>query len=110
MKTGNIFDNVPLKAENEIFEDLLTTHSFRIERIISTGQSSPPGEWFDQENDEWVLLLKGCAEILYEGDKGTIKMIEGSYLFIPAHQKHRVESTSPDEPTIWLALHFKPKE
>lgn len=110
MKTGNLFENVLLNSENEIFEEILRTKTLKLERIISTGQSTPAGEWFDQDNDEWVVLLNGCAEILFEGDNETIKMEEGSYIFIPAHRRHRVESTSLYEPTIWLALHFKAED
>lgn len=72
---------------------------------ISHGQSSPSGFWYDQEDDEWVIVLKGSAKLQFE-DR-TIDMKPGDYVHIPAHQKHRVHWTTPDEPTVWLALFFK---
>ncbi len=101
---NNIFD-LPLPLSNkEIFESLLTTDNLLVERIISTGQTTPPGEWYDQDRDEWVILLQGFADLSYaEGQ--NIKLKAGDYLLIPAHQKHRVEYTSSEPPCIWLAIH-----
>ena len=92
---------------DEILEELLATDAVRIERIVSTGQSTPPGEWYDQENDEWVVLLSGRAQLLFENDGRTVEMCPGDYVHIPAHIRHRVEWTDPDERSIWLAIHFR---
>jgi cupin 2 domain-containing protein len=99
----NIF-NLPSSLPNEeLFESLISAHNVSIERIISTGQTTPFGEWYDQELDEWVILLQGEASLSY-ADKSIIKLVAGDYLFIPAHQKHRVEYTSSTPPCIWLAV------
>jgi cupin 2 domain-containing protein len=94
----------PLPKE-EIWESLLETRSLRIERILSTGQTTPPGRWYDQPRSEWVILLQGEAEIAYE-DGTRVRLRSGDYLLIPAGQKHRVEYTSADPPCIWLAVHY----
>lgn len=94
----------PLPNE-ELFETLIESRSIRVERILSTGQTTPIGQWYDQERSEWVILLQGTAEIAYEdGEKVHLKA--GDYLLIPPHQKHRVEFTSEDPPCIWLAIHY----
>ena len=96
-----------MSLSREVMEDILTTESFRLERIISTGQATPAGEWYDQEKHEWVLLLAGEAGLRFENDPRVIIMKPGDYLLIPAHRRHRVEWTVPDQPTIWLALHYQ---
>lgn len=88
----------------EQFESILHNQSLLIERIISTGQTTPQGEWYDQEQDEWVILLQGEATLSY-ADGSQIQLKPGDYLLISAHQKHRVEYTSTNPPCIWLALH-----
>ncbi len=100
----NIFDLPSSLHNEELFESLVSTDNILIERIISTGQSTPPGEWYDQDKDEWVILLQGEAVLSYS-DRSQIKLIAGDYLFIPAHQKHRVEYTTSEPPCIWLAVH-----
>jgi cupin 2 domain-containing protein len=87
----------------ERFEDLLTRPGVRIERIVSTGQSAPPGEWMDQAWDEWVLLVAGRAGLTLEGDQ-PLTLSPGDHLLIPAHRRHRVDWT--ETPTVWLAVHF----
>ena len=87
----------------ERFEDLLTRPGVRIERIVSTGQSTPPGEWMDQAWDEWVLLVLGRAGLTLEGDAPTT-LTAGDWLLIPAHRRHRVDWTGA--PTVWLAVHL----
>ncbi|NEO32724.1 MAG: cupin domain-containing protein [Symploca sp. SIO3C6] len=101
----NIFNLPASIPTEESFETLLSTKGVLIERIISTGQTTPPGEWYDQDTDEWVILLQGEAEIAY-ADSFTIKLGKGDYVFIPAHQKHRVEYTTSEPPCIWLAIHL----
>ena len=88
----------------ELFNTLLQKPGIRIERIVSHGHHSPNGFWYDQPTGEWVVVLKGAATIELE-DK-TVEMGPGDYLDIPAHTKHRVAWTTPDEPTIWLAVHY----
>ncbi len=102
----NIYSNVPKHLSEESFETILRTGSFRIERIVSRAHSTTPGEWLDQETNEWVLLLTGSARILFQNETETIAMKPGDYLHIPAHKLHRVEWTEPESKTIWLALHY----
>lgn len=87
-------------------ETLVSGPGIRIERIISQGQASPPGFWYDQDQDEWVVLLQGQAILVWEGG-GSLEMMAGDWFFIPAHQRHRVDFTSEDPPCIWLAVHGK---
>lgn len=101
---NNIFNLPPSLPNEELFESILSNDKILIERIISTGQTTPPGEWYDQDKDEWVILLQGEAVISYE-DNSQIQLTPGDYLFIPAHRKHRVEYTSILPPCIWLAVH-----
>ncbi len=107
MVIRNLFSEIPELTVNEIIEPLLKTEHFKLERIISSGQASPPGEWFDQEMNEWVILLSGSAGLLFEGETDAYMMRPGDYIHIPAHQRHRVEWTDPKQKTVWLALHFK---
>jgi cupin 2 domain-containing protein len=102
----NIYE-LPLELPKlEIFEAIASSQDVMIERIISTGQTTPAGQWYDQEHDEWVILLQGEAEIAYDDDT-RVKLKVGDYLMIPKHQKHRVEYTSSQPPCIWLAVHGK---
>lgn len=104
--TTNILDNIPLVFEEEAFEDLLVTKHLKLERILSKGHVTPQGEWYDQDQNEWVLLLKGAASIKIAKQQGLVHLKAGDYLLIPAHQKHRVEWTSSEEVTVWLALFY----
>jgi cupin 2 domain-containing protein len=101
---SNLFDLPNTLPSEEIFEPLLKNSRVLIERIISTGQTTPVGEWYDQPRDEWVVLLQGEAKLGFE-DGSTIDLHSGDYLLIPAHQKHRVEYTSTNPPCVWLAVH-----
>lgn len=93
-----------MEGQEEFFEDLFQGNNFRLERIISTGQITPEDEWYDQENDEWVILLQGRARLLYDsGDE--VEINSGDWILIPSHTKHRVIYTSSDPECIWLALH-----
>ena len=82
-----------------------TPATCRIERIVSQGHASPEDFWYDQDQDEWVLVLKGAARLRFEGEE-PVEMEPGAHVNIPAHKRHRVEWTTPDEPTIWLAVHY----
>lgn len=106
MDIRNIFSDIQEQVPDEILESILQTDKFKIERIISRGHATTEGEWYDQDKNEWVLVLKGNAGLLFEGDDNTIIMKTGDYINIPAHQKHRVEWTDPKEETLWLAIHY----
>jgi cupin 2 domain-containing protein len=88
----------------EQFEAIEAGQNILIERIISTGQTTPVGQWYDQDADEWVVLLQGDAEIYFE-EGPLVRLRAGDYLMISAQQKHRVEYTSIEPPCIWLAVH-----
>jgi len=106
ISTKNLFADLPLSLPDEQIEDLVRTDQFRLERIISTAHATPEGQWFDQDTDEWVLLLRGEAGLRFEGELQDIIMSPGDYLLIPSRRRHRVQWTSATEPTLWLALHF----
>lgn len=90
----------------EIFETLLAAPGCRIERIVSTGQASPPGFWYDQPGGEWVMLVAGAARLRIEGETAARTLAPGDWLDLPAHCRHRVEWTAPDRQTVWLAVHY----
>lgn len=102
----NLYDSVPADSPEEIIETLLRGENVRLQRIISIGHASPDGFWYDQPDDEWVVVLRGEAKLRIDGQAAPITMRPGDHVIIPAHRKHRVEWTSADEPTIWLALHW----
>ena len=106
MRVHNILANVPEHLPQELCEQIATADSVKIERIVSRGHCSPDGFWYDQDRNEWVLLLSGRAGLLLAGDDNIVELQPGDYLNIPAHVKHRVEWTDPDQPTIWLAVHY----
>jgi len=106
MKTENIFSKIPDELQKELFEDILSGKDFKLERIVSRGQATEANTWCDQEKHEWVLLLKGRAGILLEGEKDAITLNPGDHIHIPAHCKHRVEWTDKECETVWLALYF----
>jgi cupin 2 domain-containing protein len=106
VKVKNLFAEVAEALPAEVFEVLLETPGFRLERIVSDGQATPPGEWLDQENDEWVLLLKGGAGLRFADEPQTRAVRPGDALRIPARLRHRVEWTERGVKTIWLALHY----
>lgn len=101
---GNIFLDIPEATSEEFSETLRASPAVRIERIVSCGQRSPDGFWYDQDDDEWVLVLSGKARLVFESGE-VIEMLPGDYLDIPAHRKHRVDWTDPGQNTVWLAVH-----
>jgi cupin 2 domain-containing protein len=103
---GNIFEHVLRDAVDEEFMELLALDGVRIERIVSTGQASLPGFWYDQAWTEWVLVLSGSAGLLFADEPMPRELTRGDYLLIPAGKRHRVEWTDAMEPTIWLAVHL----
>ena len=102
----NIFSDVSPKFEEEIFETLLERKTFRIERIVSHGHCSPKGFWYDQDEHEWVVVIKGSAVLCFDGINETVEMNPGDYLFIDRHVRHRVDWTDPEHETVWLAIHY----
>jgi cupin 2 domain-containing protein len=105
-KLLNLLAELPGQLADEQFEQLLSGGAFRLERIVSQGQATPAGCWYDQPQDEWVLLLKGSAGLAFAGEEELITLGAGDSLLIPARQRHRVEWTDPQGHTVWLALHF----
>lgn len=110
MKADNFFEGIPAALSAELFTAVYETDGLRIERIVSQGQSSPAGFWYDQDEEEWVLVLEGSAAVQFEGDAEPIELQRGSYLRIPAHARHKVVWTDPDQQTVWLAVHYRPRE
>jgi len=97
-----------LGAQAEQFVELLSRPGLRIERIVSTGQASPPGFWYDQPQGEWVLLLQGEASLAFEDEPAPRRLQAGDFVDIAPHRRHRVESTAT--PTVWLAVHYDRRE
>jgi len=102
----NLLKNIPTTIKEEIFENILLTDKFKLERIISKGHSTPPGQWYDQEQSEWVMIIQGSADITMEGQAEPVSLVAGDCILLPAHLRHRVEKTDQQQETIWLALHF----
>ena len=100
----NLFANLPARLPDELITTLMEAADVRIERIVSHGHASPEGFWYDQDQHEWVVVLAGAARLEFED--GTMEMTAGDFVNIQAHRKHRVEWTTPDEPTVWLAVHY----
>lgn len=106
MQADNLFASLPHDLSEEVFETLLSADTLRIERIVSQGQSSPESGWYDQDWSEWVLLLKGAAELDFESGE-SLRLQPGDHINIPAHTRHRVAWTTADEETVWLAVHYQ---
>ena len=105
--TDNLFKQLPRSTEkNEQFSELLKQPGLRIERIVSTGQASPPDFWYDQPGAEWVLLIQGEAKLRFADEAEARHLQAGDYLDITAQRKHRVDWTPSGEITIWLAIHY----
>ena len=106
--SGNLFADFGLPCPEEQIAEILSRPGLTIERIVSTGQASPPGFWYDQTWDEWVVVFAGSARLRFENEPGDRVLSAGDYLLIHAHARHRVEWTDPEGPTIWLAVHVAP--
>jgi cupin 2 domain-containing protein len=104
---GNLFADIPGELAQEEMTTLMSSSALRIERIVSRGQASPEGFWYDQPQDEWVIVLSGGAELAFESDGTTMRMGPGDYVHIPAHRRHRVAWTDPAQATVWLAVHYR---
>jgi cupin 2 domain-containing protein len=104
--SGNLLDNIPANVAEEVITTVLQSNGLRIERIVSQGQASPPGFWYDQDDSEWVIVVEGNATVQFEGEE-PVELQRGSYLNIPAHRRHRVTWTDPQQKTVWLAVHYQ---
>ena len=103
----NLFAQIPPStAAAEEFLELLARPGLRIERIVSSGQCSPPGFWYDQADGEWVLLLQGAARLRFADEPTARALVPGDFIDIAPHRRHRVEWTLPGQPTVWLAIHY----
>jgi cupin 2 domain-containing protein len=106
MNPDNIFASIPSDLEDEVFERLAGTAQVSIERIISHGHTSPASGWYDQDTREWVIVLRGEARLSFE-DRTSVHLRAGDYIDLPAHRKHRVDWTTPERATVWLAVHYR---
>jgi len=102
---NNIFQNIPDSIPDEVIEIITKSESIRIERIVSDGHSSPPDFWYDQDQNEFVILLSGSADLMFKNEK-VLHLTPGDYINIPAHEKHRVVSTDKKEKSVWLTVHY----
>jgi len=100
----NLLENIVIDKNKEQFFELLKHDNIRVEKIVSNGQTTPSNGWYDQDENEFVLLLEGDAIIEFE-DK-EVKLLKGDYIIIEKHIRHRVKYTSNNEPTIWLAVFY----
>lgn len=108
MSDGSLLRPLPSEPlADETVETLVERPGLRIERIVSTGQATPEGEWYDQETDEWVLVVEGNARLRIEGEARDRELSAGDFVFLPAHCRHRVAWTDEVRPTVWLAIHFR---
>lgn len=105
MRAENLFADLPVAGTAEVFDEILLSGRLRIERIVSRGHTAPESGWFDQEWDEWVLVLRGAAVLAYD-DGREIELPPGGYVNLPAHTRHRVKWTDPACETVWLAVHY----
>lgn len=101
----NLLSNLPTNLPEELATVLQQGHGVRIERIVSTGHKSPQGFWYDQPENEWVMVLTGAAKLAF--DDRVVELLPGDSINIPAGTRHRVEWTNPDEPTVWLAVFYE---
>ncbi len=106
---GHLLKHIPDQLPEELFETLLAQPGFKLERIVSRGHATPAGQWYDQDDDEWVLLVKGSARLRIEDQEEEIHLKPGKYILLPARCRHRVEWTDPETDTVWLVLHYLPR-
>ena len=102
----NLFQSIPSSLPEELIETLVKGDNVTVERIVSRGHVTADGQWYDQDKDEWVVLLTGAASLQIEGKADLVSLLPGDSLHLPAHLKHRVEWTDPDQDSIWIAVHF----
>ncbi|MEN6374855.1 MAG: cupin domain-containing protein [Smithella sp.] len=104
---NNIFENIPGKLPDELSAEIASGNKFKMERILSRRHHSPEGFWYNQDENEWVILLQGSAGLRFAGREELVVLRPGDYVLIPRHLRHRVEWTDPDQDTVWLALFYK---
>ena len=107
MDTGNLLGQIPTQLPEELFHILAAGKGMRIERIVSKGHASPPGYWYDQPENEWVMVVSGEAKLRFEKDDRVVHLAAGDYVNIEAHERHRVEWTRDDTDTVWLAVFYQ---
>ena len=108
VKTGTLKRDLPARPlPDEVVDLLVEREGLRIERIVSTGQTTPQDQWHDQETGEWVLVAAGAVRLRIEGENEDRELGEGEWIFLPAHCRHRVTWTRAEPPTVWLAIHFR---
>jgi cupin 2 domain-containing protein len=105
-KMGSLFEGIPGELPEELIETLCSTDGVKIERIVSKGHATPEGFWYDQDCNEFVLVVQGRAGLKFEGETGPVILTAGDYVNIGSHVRHRVEWTDPARETIWLAVHY----
>ena len=103
----NLFADIPEKLKEEFNETVFQASGLRIEKIVSRGHCSPEGFWYDQDDNEWVILLKGSAGLRFDGREDVLVLQPGDHIRIDHHRRHRVEWTDPDQETVWLAVHYQ---
>ena len=105
MQTGNLMEQIPSDLPQELMQTLCESANVRVERIVSKGHASAPDFWYEQDDNEWVVLLSGGA-VLQWGDGSFQSLAPGDYVLIPAGTRHRLEGTLADDLSIWLAVFF----
>ena len=103
---SNFFKDLPNTTDAEVIQKRCEAAGGYVERIITRGQITPPGQWYEQETDEWILLLQGEARLLFEDTGDEVLLQPGDELWIEAGRRHRVSWTLPDQVTLWLAVHL----
>ena len=103
---GSLFENIPAELSDELFETICSSNRVRIKRIVSKGHASAEGFWYDQDQNEFVLVMQGSAGLSIEGEDDMVSLKAGDYIEIGSHVKHRVEWTDASCETIWLAVHY----
>jgi cupin 2 domain-containing protein len=106
LTTGNILSDLPVTTHAEHVDTLADTPNVRIERIVSTGQTTPDDQWYDQPHDEWVMVVQGAARLIVDDCTEERALGPGDWVLLPAHCRHRVSWTDPTTQTVWLAIHF----
>jgi cupin 2 domain-containing protein len=106
VRKGNIYTDIPDRVPEEILQTLVQSGGVRVERIISEAHASPEGFWYDQEESEWVIVLRGSAGLRFDGKEEVLALGPGDWVDIAAHVKHRVEWTDPEQKTVWLAVFY----
>jgi|SRR5579859_6281727 len=104
-ESGNLYRKTSPRPDVETIDSILKSRNFRVERIVSLGHASPEGFWYQQVDAEWVAVLEGRARLRFQ-DGTVLELNRGDYVLIPAGERHRVDWTDPNSPTIWLAIHF----